>query len=227
MTAFLSWVYSQAQKIYDWFGSAYYTLKNAAANAWNWAAARAAEALAAARSYAYNLLAQAQASISSSINWLKVYVANIRTGIYEEIRSLTDWVEWKLSQVGTFAVDVFWSAVDNALSFIQSVRDDLTNLISSSIQWVFDKVSNTYSWLIGLRDKLIGLVSFFTTDRLNSLLGFFTNGLSALTTFIQNPLVFILDVIRDKFISFLCYVLAHALGTTKYDLPNQPTWKDR
>ncbi len=227
MTTFLSWVYAQAGKVYDWFGNAYYAAKNAVENAWNWAVTQAQNALSAARSYAYDLLRQAQGGITSAINWLQSQVADIRNGIYEDITALQDWVEWKLSQVGNFAVDTFWSAINSVRDFAVSIQSGITWLVQSSVNAVYDFIANSFGWLLSFRDSIINLLNIFTPSFVQSILNFFSSGLNTVLSFIANPLDFIFDIITPKFISFLCYVLAWSLGTTTQDLPSTPTWKGK
>ena len=227
MSTFLSWVYAQASKVYDWFGSAYYTLRNAATNAWNWAVSQANAALDAARSYAYDLLRSAQGGITSAINWLQSQIANIRQGIYEDITALSDWVEWKISQVGTFAVNEFWDAISDVRSFVDNVINGVINLSHTLTDALRNEINYAFGWINNIRSSLLNIIALLTVDKIQVLLSFLGSGLSAIMNFINNPLTFILDVIQPRFISFLCFVIAHALGTTKYDLPNTPTWKDR
>lgn len=225
MTAFLSWVYAQASKVYDWFGDAYYSAKNAVSNAYNWAVQQANVALNAARTYAYNLLQQAQGGINSAISWLQSQVAIIRQGVYEDITNLSDWVEWKLSQVGNFASDVFWSAIDDARSFAASIQNSIYSLIDNVSNALYDYVSNNFGWVLSLRDDLLRLLNVFSPTMVQSIISFFTTGINTVLSFISNPLEFILDIITPKFISFLCYVLAWSLGATNSDLPGNQTWK--
>lgn len=226
MTAFLSWVYSQATKVYDWFGSAYYSAKNAVVNAWNWAVQEAAKALSAARSYAYDLIRQVQGGINSSINWLQSQISELRSGLIEDMTALSDWVEWKISQIGDFTADVFWSAIDDIRSIVYAIRDRATYLVDSAIATVYDFINNSFAWILSLRDDLTRLLSVFSPNLIQSILSFFGGQLNTVLSFIDNPLDFILDIISPKFISFLCYVLAWALGTTASELPHTPTWKD-
>lgn len=225
MTAFLSWVFAQANKVYDWFGNTYYAAKNAVENAWNWAVSQANAALSAARTYAYNLLQQAQGGITNAIGWLQSQIASIRAGIYEDITALTDWVNWKVSQIGSFASDVFWDAINAANSFIVSIRDEISAWVRGSVQSIYDFIGQSFGWVVDLRDNIIRLLAVLTPNLLQSILNFFTSGINTVLTFIANPLDFILDIITPKFISFLCFVLAWALGTTINELPNKPTWK--
>lgn len=227
MTAFLSWVYAQASKVYDWFGNTYYAAKNAVENAWNWAVTQAQNALSAARSYAYNLLMQAQGGITNAISWLQQQVQDIRNGIYEDITAFEDWVAYKLSQVGQFATDVFWAAIDSVRNFAVSIQDGLTWIIENSVNAVYNFISSSFGWVLSFRDDIIRLVDLFSPSMVQSIISFFTGGINTVLSFIANPIDFIFDIITPKFISFLCYVLAWSLGTTNQELPTNPTWKDR
>jgi murein DD-endopeptidase MepM/ murein hydrolase activator NlpD len=49
-------------------------------------------------------------------------------------------------------------------------------------------------------------------------------GTGVLTTFLTNPLGFIMAYVWDKFTDLLCFSLAYGFGTVKYDLPPLPDW---
>lgn len=225
MTTFLNWVFAQANKVYDWFGSAYYTLKNAAANAWNWAVDRAREAYQNAINWSYNQLLSVKTTLTGSIAWLQQTVYTIRDGLMDDLSSFIDWVTWKFNTLGDYAS----SLVNQALSGITSTINWLTNnvqvLIDNAVNWVWSRVMEALDWVISLRDRLLNLVTVFTTDRLSALLAFLSTGLNTITTFFANPVVFILDVIQEHVLGFLAYVIAWSLGSTKTDLPNDRPWR--
>lgn len=225
MTAFLAWLYTQYNKAYDWFGSGYWTLKNAAANAWNWAVDQARAALSASITYAYNLFNSAAANLVLWVNWLSQKIASVRDGLVEDILALFEWVEYKLSSIDAIIRQAVENAISISVGFISGILDDLRSAIQAGINWVVGWVTDTFSWMLSLRDRLINLVTALPASKLGLLLEFIGKWSNAVITFFTNPLVFILDVIQETFLSFLGYILAWSLGTTKYDLPKSPPWK--
>lgn len=227
MQSFLSWVYNQAEKVYDWFGDGYYWLRDAAASALDWAVDEASKALSAAQSYAYNLINNIVDDFWNAIDWLTSKFDDLRQGVIDDISSVTDWVTDKMERIGDFTIDLFWSTIDNISRMISDVDSTIRLLIDDTINYIFGWVSDTYDWILNIRDYLFTLIDTFTSSLLSAIIHFFNHQLMKLTDFIDDPVNFIFDIISEKFISFLCYVIALAIGTTKYELPNRPPWKDR
>jgi phage-related protein len=226
MTTFLAWVYAQANKVYDWFGNAYYDLKNAAANAWNWAVSQASAAYTAARNYAYSLLLSVQGGITSSIDWLLNKISEVRNSLLEDIAGLFDWVEYKFNSIRDLVSDVVWDVLGNINEFVNDVRNEIINILNQTSDWLYGWVNDNFGWVNDLRGAITDIINLFSVDVFMMLVNFVTTWRDAILNFFSNPVSFILDVIQDKFIGFMSYVLAWALGTTKYDLPKNQPWKD-
>lgn len=227
MTSFLSWIYAQAAKIYDWFGSGYNTFRNAAANAWNWAVTKSNEALNAAKQYAYQLFQLVGNVAGLTVDWVLRQIQNVRNGLLEDIAGLFDWAEYQIELMRGYAQTIVNNVINGVYAYITSVSDWLQSIIQSGMDWVVDWVSNGFGWALSIRDRLLQILSVINIDTLQLLINFAHSWLQTIILFFQNPLGFIFDVIQEKFVSFLCYVLAWSLGTTKYDLPSAPPWKGR
>jgi hypothetical protein len=225
MTAFLAWVYAQASKVYDWFGSSYQTLRTAAANAWNWAVDRANAAFNAAVNYAYEIMQSVKGGITSSINWILQQIENVRNGLIEDITGLFDWVEYKLSSVRDLIVEAVQNFIGDVGAWIDDARNLSISLFNDVVAWVQEWVWSAFGWIAEIKDRLFEVLSIFDPDNFRALLVTIEKIKSALLTFLDNPVEFILDMIWYDFINFLSFVLAHAMGTTKSELPNTPPWK--
>jgi phage-related protein len=226
MTSFLAWVYAQANKVYDWFGSTYYTLKHAAASAWNWAVEQAANAYNAAVNYAYHLLQTVQSGITSSIDWLLGKIADVRNSLLEDISGLFDWVEYKFNSIRDLVVNIvndilggLWGLIDDARNFASLLFD---NLLAWVVTWVMDN----FGWVLNVRDAIFNLLEIFNPSTWNDVIEMLSGWKNTVLKFIENPIDFIFGVIQDKILAFLDYVIGWALGTIKYDLPAGRTWKD-
>jgi hypothetical protein len=226
MTQFLAWVYAQANKVYDWFGTTYYTLKHAAASAWDWAVSQAQNAYNAAVSYAYNLLQSVRGGISSSIDWLLSKIAEVRDGLVEDINAVFDWIE----SVRNTIIDLLRSTINQAIDWlrteINSARDLASLLFDNLLAWVITWVMDNFGWVLSMRDNLFGLFEIFNPSTWTDTLELISSWKNTLVKLIENPIDFIFGVIQNTILSFLDYVIGWALGTTKYDLPKNQPWKD-
>lgn len=225
MTAFLSWVYAQATKVYDWFGSSYQSLRNAAAHAWDWAVSQAQAAFNAAVNYAYEILQQVRGGITASIDWIVQQIQNVRDNLIEDITGLFDWVEYKLSSIRDIIWSVIQTVIDDIGTWVNDARDLAVSLFENVVAWVQSYVWDAFGWVENIRDRLFEILSIFDPDNFRALLVTIEKIKSDLLLFLDNPVVFIFDILWEKFLAFLSFVLAHALGTTKYELPNTPPWK--
>lgn len=227
MTTFLNWVYAQASKVYDWFSSSYYTLRNNAANAWNWAVSQANAALSAARSYAYDIARQVTGGITSSIDWLKNQLTYLRRDVLDDLTGLYDWVEYKIRQIQSLTVDDVLNWIRSEIRFVYDLFNSAIAYINQQKDYIVSQFISSFGWINDLRSFINNLVNTFTNNLLKNIISFFNLDLSFILALIQNPKGIILDIIQKDFISFLCFILAYGLGTTKYDLPKSPTWKDK
>lgn len=225
MSTFLNWVYAQANKVYDWFGNTYYTLKNAAANAWNWAVSKAQEAYFNAIDWAYSQVQAARVYVIGLINHAQTILTDITNGIKDDLLGLFDWVEYKFNTLGDFTRSLIQGALSGFQGFIESVRLELINVISGSLEWINTQLTTLNNWINPIREKLFEIITVFTSSRIQSIINFLDSGLNTFLILINNPVVFILDLLEDKIVSYLCYVLAWALGTTSQDLPTFKTWR--
>jgi len=227
MTSFLSWVYNQAAKVYDWFGNSYNTLRNAAANAWNWAVTQANNAYNNAISYAYDLFKSIGNAASLTASWVLSQISNAVDSVSEDIAGLFDWVSYQISLVNSAASRLIYDLLNGVYASIDNIQAGIIGLVDRSIQYVYDWVTSGFGWILDIRDRLLSLLSVFDPSNISLLLNFLSTWLNTIVEFFHDPLGFILGVIQPKIISFLCYVIAWAMGTTLYDLPTSPTWKDR
>ena len=227
MTAFIAWVYAQANKVYQWFGNSFNTLYNGALNAWKWAVEQSKNAYSQAIAYAFNLFKQVGQVAGLTVDWVLGQIQQAIKGISEDVLGLFNWVEYKFSQVSAIASSVIGGFINNVYAYIESTKQWVITLFDNSIAYAQQFINDALGWLLSIRDKLFQVLTLLTPERIQALLSFLTTWLNAVVLFFQNPLIFILDVIREKFISFVCYVIAWGLGTTKYDLPNEAPWKGR
>jgi len=227
MTAFLAWIYAQAAKVYAWFGVNFSSLYEGASHAWSWASDLANHAYANAINYAYGLYHTLQSLVTNTANYLQTLLNNALRGVSEDITALFDWVEWKISQVTSVSVEFVVDLVNSALRSIASLSTYVDGIFQGAIDYVLRWVNDNFGWVIDLRESVMGIVDVLTPENLRLMLEIIGRWINTIVTFFDNPLTFILDVIQERFVSFLCYILAWSLGTTIYDLPKTPPWKER
>ena len=225
MAQFIAWIYAQASKVYMWFGAAFTALYNGAAHAWDWAVGKAMEAYNSAVSFALSIKTSIISTLTVYVDWLKARIDDLRQGVIEDITALIDWVEYRISTIGDFAGSVITNTINAVYEFVDGVKNTIIDIINNSIDWVWDRVIGAYGWLLSIRDDLLRLISVFNPQTVTALLSLLGSWMQTVMLFFNNPLGFIFDVTREKFISFVCYIFAWGLGTTKYELPKNPPWK--
>lgn len=226
MSAFLAWVYAQAAKVYDWFSDNYYTFRQAVTSAWNWAVSQAQAALNAAIDYAYGLALDAY---NAAVSFANTVYTTARLWFQAAIQYASD-VAASIGDLFQRAIDyasgVFNSVVNYLMPVIQSVADGIGALFQNALDFAQGLFNQAWGTLAALADSVNGILAFFSRDTFDAILATLERLQNGLLLFLDNPLTFIFDLIWEKFISFLCFVLAHALGTTDQDLPMTPPWKE-
>lgn len=225
MTAFLSWIFAQAGKVYDWFGDEYYSLRQAAANAWTWAVQNAQSAYNNAIGYAWQVFQGAENDIHGLYDWVTWQIQNISQQLSPLIQSIeqtvTAWFDARLQDV--------WTFIQSVQSGIQSTAAQITTNIqawvNSLIPNIITLATNAFGWLIPIRVVIEAIASLFNPDNIGKLVKLFGDWWQTLTLFLDNPTGFIFDLLSKDFLSFLSWLLAWALGTTENDLPTQTPWR--
>lgn len=225
MTAFLSWVFAQAAKVYDWFGNTYYTLKNAAVNAWDWAVSKAQDAYNDAVAYIIGIKQNIYSTIQSNLDWLVSKINDLRSGVIDDLLALYDWLDVKFGQVKGLVTEYVNDALSSLDGLLTSIQNTINALLTNGLNWLWQKVTDTYNWVLVIKSQVLNLLTVVNPAKLQALYLFINTWLNTLTLFFSNPLIFVLDLMQAKFTSFLCYVLAWSLGTTKYELPSKAPWK--
>ena len=224
MTSFLNWLYNQANKVTQFFGSLYNTVINAAVNAYAWAREFTNEAYYNARSLIYSIRDSLRGTFDGLINQIRDYLISK----YWEVRN---WAEIQIAVVRQLAEKLYNYAIDQLTSRYWEVRnwvDIQIEVAKQLLQAVMDgKISlwdNRYNpllYLSALKDKILALTSDNWFTRLKDLI---ETGYQNISTMANDPLAFVAAAIWPFFQSMLCYAIAYGMGTTKYTLPSIPNW---
>src|SRR3990172_2243512 len=134
MTAFLAWIYNQAAKVYDWFGSSYSSLRNAASNAWSWAVGQANRAYTDAVNFAIRLFNSVEYAVGITTSWVSEQIRLARNGLLEDIAGLFDWVQYQITQVLNLASQIGVSVWDTVYGLYNQSVDFASALIDQGIQ---------------------------------------------------------------------------------------------
>lgn len=225
MTTFLNWVFAQAAKVYDWFGDAYVTLRTAAANAWAWAVSQATAALNAAIAYAYRLAADAYAAAVDFAREVQVTASLWFNAALSYIQGAYDYAAARFNDLVNWFSGLRTEIYNWAARNIQAIADIVNNLPGQIYDFVIRFIQDNFNGLVTMLRPLFDLLSFLDPANIQALFATVEKIKNGVMAFLDNPVQFILDMIWYDFMSFLCFVLAHGLGTVESDLPQNPPWK--
>lgn len=215
------------QKVLAWFGDKFWTLYNGALKAWDWAVERANKAYNDAINWAWYYLRGLQADLSAIIDWvddeLGRVMQNARDAALDAIGGFTawatDWINYLRGQVGALS-----SSVSNVYNQAVAALSSWVNAqIEAARRWVAD----TFGWALTIRTQLVALVASLTPARVAAMIDLIDRRATQIALFFDDPVTFTLDMLKPFIMTFLSFVLAYALGTTKYNLPPFPKWKEK
>ncbi len=220
----LAWLYSRASKVYQWFGSSYPVWVSRVRNFFSYLrkyrdqAVRWVKdwALPKILSYYYQARNYVLIKYNAAISWINHQYHIVRNFITIEIIKVKNLLGIKIEKLG---------AEDQRLAD-QIVRGD--NVVKTFLKnWVkgfIDHFLHPFKWVIELKEFLEDLFKLFTSDNKNRLIFLLGSGFTFLLDLITRPLSIILAIIQPIFLEFLCFILAYALGSEKYQLPDWPDW---
>lgn len=225
MTVFLAWVFAQATKVYDWFGDQYNYDKQVVSSTWTWIQNAIGQAIQSSGSYAWSLFTGAENDIRGLFDWVTYQINNLPqtlSGLVSSVETqVSAWFDVRLQDVWTFAQDLF----NTAQTTIRVVQTDIQSWVNGLIPGIIASAQGALAWLTVIRSTLESLASLFTFGNISKVSKLLGDWWSTITLFLDNPVVFLLDLLEPVVLSFLDFVLAWALGTTENDLPTQPPWR--
>jgi len=221
----LSFLVSVADKVFQWFGDEYDQLYQGAKNAWQWIQDAAFNTLDQAQRYADNYAKEFISLIQSTFTyvyqiWYDIQLAlsnqlnNWLTGLYSLLGS---WFQ----QFETFIGQIWTELEPYVDAAIQGVKD----WVNSNIISLVNGVLSAYDWVLSLKDQILNLINSLANIDWGSILAFIQGMITQIGTFLSDPLGFIFDLIWSEFVTFFCWVMAQALGTTHTVQNNVPPWK--
>jgi hypothetical protein len=222
--ALLNWLWQQIDKVLDWFGSSYNSLRNAAAHALEWAITYAAQAYNSAKAY---IIDRVNAVISFA-NWILDYLSAYATDLYHEAinfaRSVLSTAYAAVNDAIDYVIDVATNLYHAALDRIVRAINDVEAWASDQIDAARHIIEHIFNPLLPLLGVMSVLLSLTTQDAANKLLTFIRTLYGQIVQFFDDPLGFVLGLIWTQAVTFFCYVLGYGLGSVNATLPPIPVW---
>ncbi len=224
MFQLLGWLWSNAGRVYLFFGKPYGSIVNAARYAFKWAKEQADKALAAARSYVivavnvvkviFNLALQAvrnflvslvDNAIAFALKLFEIAKASFKIALGAATGPIIRFIK----QVD---FDIRWALVSLKVELFHFFQDGLRRL-NIEIGKILIK------WLMMER-----IAAVFHRSNLAKILDFINRMYDFLDAFMRSPLAFIMNMLRLVFMTFFEFSLGYALAGPKYKLPPWPSW---
>jgi len=224
MLDLLSWLYSVAGNVYDWFGSEYWTLRSGAANAWTWAVGQATAAYNNAVNWAWGQIQGLIKNINDLYSWasgqisaLQAQITALANGVSAAIYT---WVSQQIASITTQLSTLYneaWTWADKAYNEAIGWVQVQINSLSASLHGAYD-------WILGLRAGIQNLISLFTPARITALIELSDNLLVDIEQFFADPVGWIIGRLWDTLLLVGEFVIAYAIGSTRDPLPPLPIW---
>jgi hypothetical protein len=226
MTEFLSWLYGVASFVYQWFGSNFGSYVHIVANVWNWIVDTANDTYQAAINKAREYVQDAYDDINGLFDWVTYQFENFTNGVLEDLSNLYDWVVYQIENIPIIELPNIQGMIDSVYEYINSIPEQLYNWFWDRVSEIYNWVWDNFGWVNGAIDYLQGLINSLPFDLFTVVREFIDNTYPIVKEFFDNPVETIFDLVQEKIVSSLCYILAYALGTTTKELPIQPPWKE-
>lgn len=209
----VSWAQDAYNRAVSWARSAVDAARAVAQTITNGVRSLAVDLWQDARGYALQLFNSIGSLVSSGIHLAETFA----TQLYNSVLGwITDRVDWLRAQIAT-ATSWIQSWVNGLIGDVIKWFAQNIGAITAIVQWFASGVAELWSWLKKLTE-------IFTPDNLKKITDFLGRSYAAITGFFDNPLGSIAAYVLSFFLTMLCDVLAHGLGTLKYDLPPMRTY---
>ncbi len=189
--------------------------------------------------------------INTVVNQAKAYLLDqlqrakdtITAFVIGEVNKARDWVstrftqfyEWTKAQIAGVTASI-GGTINDVINFINQVSAYVNTTIDEAKTGIIDfarglindainSINDSYRWVLSLRDDFIGVIDYLTItvrEKITYLTGM---AFGTINAFVSDPIVFIFDILSDKFIDFLGWVIAVGLGSTDDNLDLTPPWK--
>jgi len=222
MVAFLNWLYDKAGRVYEFFGTLYYKIRDAALNAWNWAKSAYTDAIRFALDrvvYYYNRAVEAAKALVNGI-------IDLAYGLFNQaVRAAQTIVKGAID----LAYALFNRAVEGAQALVNGVTALAWFLYNRAVAGAQALVNGVSALVYVLVDRARYELSRFVETVKATLLqklqdaGILSpQGAEQLAIFLGDPLAWFLAYLREVLLTTLEWALAYALGAITTTLPPWP-----
>ena len=237
----MTWLVNQVNKLRDRISS----LWNAA---WNWAVSKARAAYNDAVAWASNRIGVISSTVWSLYSAAKTHATNLFNNVKSNIKYWYDRAVSAAQAIGNGVKAVaialyndglgwakYWigQAVAGLNAIVQGVRDTVTALQKRILVWLVDTfnraVATAQAIIDGAAAIINALIKQLAVGFENFKAGLGLNDpklMRRLLQFLSNPGKFILAFMWDKFLEFMEWSLAYAIGSMDDPLPPLPNWFD-
>ena len=222
----LSFLLGKAEQVITFFSDYYYDALNVIDNVFTWLDQKRDEAVELANQLLQAAITGLSNFLQGRIQWLDSVLTSARQWLYDEIIGLGAWAQGQLQNLSANAWDWADNALTNARSYTLERIGDLGGWIQNNITNRLPHLESGVNTFFSMQNPLENVIGFLTTENINTLIVYIQEGKEILVAFISNPLGFIIVRIFAKMPLLLSWVIAIALGTTKYELPEPPNWND-
>jgi phage-related protein len=226
MTQFLSWLFIQAANVYQWFGSNFWAYLTVINHTWEWIVDQAQKAYNNAISWAWEHILDFAQDIENLFDWVDYQIRQIKSGLLEDITGLMDWIQYQLDSIPQIDLQWVYDLIDGVIQYVQSIPGEIVDWVNDQVNSAKEWVNDNYGWLFETYQYFMDVLSSLPSDLFAQMRSFFDNEYIQILDFIRNPVSWILDMLWPYFIAFFCYVMAHGLGSVRYDIPYNPPWKE-
>jgi len=223
MFALLSWLWDRASRVYEFFGTLYARIRDAALSAYSWARQAASDAYNWAKDYLLPKIAEAATVVRS----YAIGLFGIASDLIDYLRENT--LAW-VNAAKVWAEGKARSLVQGAIDYIQAVKSDV-------IHTLYDVRGQLETWVRGLLGPLETEIGSLSTldqrarpvlavlegSNLGKIADFLDRGYAFVSTFIANPIATLWAMVEPYLSDLASYYLGYALGAVNRTLAPPPT----
>jgi len=162
-----------------------------------------------------SLIHSAWVTANSAWNWVQSAYSTVSNWIDARIRPIWDAVAETARVAYNLAREWSIKAVNQVVAWAEPAITGLTQ-----------KIKDAQEWIATVRGWISDQVKLFTSGMNEKIAAVFDDGWDTLSSFVFDPLNYVLAMIIPIFTDLLCYSVAYALGTEKESLPPWPKWSN-
>ena len=222
MFGLLGWLWDRATRVYEFFGSLYYRIRDAAVNAYIWARAAASDAYNWSKDY---LLPKITAALetakayAASKYWDALeWIENVRMTAYEWYLGAKQWAEAKARSLVQGALDLIQATKSLLIHTIYDVRGQ----IETWVRGLLGPLETVVGALSTLDQRVKPVISVLEGSNLGKLTDFLQSGYAFVSSLIDSPLAVLWSIIEPRLSDIGSYYLGYSLGAVDRTLAPPP-----